>query len=59
MRSYLERFGLQLIVEKIEDENSLAQVLDYNARLGQGFLFSEPRPVRPEVFNAADNAAAA
>ncbi len=59
MRSYLERFGLQLIVEKIEDESSLAQVLYHNARLGQGYLFSEPRPVRPEVFAGADKAAAA
>ncbi|GAB4225972.1 MAG: hypothetical protein Kow0032_02810 [Methyloligellaceae bacterium] len=59
MRSYLERFGMQLIIEKIEDEKSLADVLDYNVKLGQGYLFSEPRPVRPEVFRSGDSAEAA
>jgi len=59
IRSYLERFGIQLIVSKIEDERDLAGVLDYDAKLGQGFLFSEPRPVRPEIFRAGDEAAAA
>ncbi len=59
MKSYLERYGMQLIVEKIEDERSLANVLDHHVRLGQGYLFSEPRPVRPEVFGAKENAAAA
>ncbi len=59
MTSYLERFGMQLIVEKIEDETSLAAVLDHNVRLGQGYLFSEPRPVRPEVFDRKAGAEAA
>lgn len=59
MRSYLERFGLDLIIEKIEDERSLASVLDNDVELGQGYLFSEPRPVRPEVFSGSDAAEAA
>ncbi|MGI9382919.1 MAG: EAL domain-containing protein [Methyloligellaceae bacterium] len=59
MRSYLERFGIDLIVEKIEDEHNLTNVLDNDAKLGQGFLFSEPRPVRPEVFAGKDAAEAA
>lgn len=59
MRSYLERFGIQLIISKIEDERTLADVLDYHARLGQGYLFSEPRPVRPEVFGNAESGAEA
>ena len=59
MTSYLERFGMQLIVEKIEDETSLAAVLENNVRLGQGYLFSEPRPVRPEVFEGKVGAEAA
>ena len=59
MTSYLERFGMQLIVEKIEDEASLAAVLENNVRLGQGYLFSEPRPVRPEVFEGKVGAEAA
>lgn len=59
MRSYLERFGIQLIVTKIEEERDLASVLDYKVKLGQGYLFSEPRPVRPDVFGAVDEEAAA
>lgn len=59
MRSYLERFGIQLIASKIEDERTLADVLDYHVKLGQGYLFSEPRPVRPEVFGNTDTDAEA
>ncbi len=59
MRSYLERFGIQLIVSKIESEAELARLLEYNIKLGQGFLFSEPRPVRPEIFNDRSSVAAA
>ncbi len=59
MRSYLERFGIQLIISKIESERDLSDVLDYHAKLGQGFLFSEPRPVRPEIFGDGDAEAAA
>jgi cyclic-di-GMP phosphodiesterase TipF (flagellum assembly factor) len=59
IRSYLERYGIKLIISKIEDERTLAGVLNYNIKLGQGFLFSEPRPVRPEVFGDAGDAEAA
>ncbi len=59
MRSYLERFGIQLIISKIESERDLSDVIDYHAKLGQGFLFSEPRPVRPEIFGDGDAEAAA
>ena len=59
MRSYLERFGIQLIVSKIENERDLTSVLEYHAKLGQGFLFSEPRPVRPEIFGDGEAEAAA
>jgi cyclic-di-GMP phosphodiesterase TipF (flagellum assembly factor) len=59
MRSYLERFGIQLIVSKIENESVLADILDYHVKYGQGFVFSEPRPVRPEIFDASDDAEAA
>ncbi len=59
MRAYLERFGLELIVEKIEDERSLTNILDHDVALAQGYLFSEPRPVRPEVYGREDDAEAA
>ncbi len=41
-----KRQGVDLIAEKIEDERTVVEVLEYNAGLGQGFLFGEPRPLR-------------
>ncbi len=38
--------GLSLIVEKVEDETTMVNLLDFNADYGQGFLFGEPRPSR-------------
>jgi cyclic-di-GMP phosphodiesterase, flagellum assembly factor TipF len=45
----LGRFGIDLIAEKIEGESTVVDLLDYDVRFGQGFLFSPPRPVRAEV----------
>jgi cyclic-di-GMP phosphodiesterase TipF (flagellum assembly factor) len=45
----LSRFGIDLIAEKIENEGSVVDLLDYDVRFGQGFLFSPPRPVRAEA----------
>src|SRR5207244_4594081 len=45
----LGRFGIDLIAEKIEGESTVVDLLDYDVRFGQGFLFSAPRPVRAEV----------
>jgi cyclic-di-GMP phosphodiesterase, flagellum assembly factor TipF len=45
----LGRFGIDLIAEKIESEPMVVDLLDYDVRLGQGFLFSPPRPVRAEA----------
>jgi cyclic-di-GMP phosphodiesterase, flagellum assembly factor TipF len=45
----LGRFGIDLIAEKIESEGIVVDLLDYDVRFGQGFLFSPPRPVRTEV----------
>jgi cyclic-di-GMP phosphodiesterase TipF (flagellum assembly factor) len=44
----LGRFGIDLIAEKIEGERSVVDLLDYDVRFGQGFLFAPPRPLRPE-----------
>jgi len=43
------RFGIDLIAEKIESEGSVVDLLDYDVRYGQGFLFSPPRPLRAEA----------
>ncbi|SDT91417.1 EAL domain-containing protein [Stappia sp. ES.058] len=45
----LRRFAMELIVDHIETEAQVLEVLDLDARIGQGYLFSPPRPVRPEV----------
>jgi cyclic-di-GMP phosphodiesterase TipF (flagellum assembly factor) len=45
----LGRFGIDLIAERIERESTVVDLLDYDVRFGQGFLFSPPRPVRAEA----------
>lgn len=45
----LERSGIDLIIEKIEEERHVLELLDYNIKFGQGYIFSEPRPVRGDV----------
>jgi cyclic-di-GMP phosphodiesterase TipF (flagellum assembly factor) len=48
----LRRFAMELIVDHVETEAQVLEILDYDARIGQGYLFSPPRPVRPEVLQA-------
>lgn len=38
--------GLVAIVERVEDEDSLRELLDFGPDFGQGYLFGEPRPAR-------------
>jgi cyclic-di-GMP phosphodiesterase TipF (flagellum assembly factor) len=45
----LGRHGISLIAERIEAELQVVNLLDYDVRFGQGFLFSPPRPVRAEA----------
>ena len=52
----LGRFGIDLIAEKIEGERAVVDLLDYDVRLGQGFLFAPPRPLRPEGMPATNGA---
>jgi cyclic-di-GMP phosphodiesterase, flagellum assembly factor TipF len=48
----LGRFGIDLIAERIEGERAVVDLLDYDVRFGQGFLFAPPRPLRPEATSA-------
>jgi cyclic-di-GMP phosphodiesterase TipF (flagellum assembly factor) len=48
----LGRFGIDLIAERIEGERAVVDLLDYDVRFGQGFLFAPPRPLRPEGASA-------
>jgi len=47
----LARWGIDLIAEHIETETTVVDILDYDVRFGQGFLFSPPRPVRAEALH--------
>jgi cyclic-di-GMP phosphodiesterase TipF (flagellum assembly factor) len=49
----LARNGIDLIGERIENESTVIELLDYDVRFGQGFLFSPPRPVRAEALQGA------
>jgi cyclic-di-GMP phosphodiesterase TipF (flagellum assembly factor) len=52
----LGRFGIDLIAERIEGERAVVDLLDYDVRFGQGFLFAPPRPLRPEGASATGGA---
>ena len=45
-KELLARAGLDLIVERIEEEKAVVQLLEFNIGYGQGFLLGEPKPIR-------------
>ncbi|MGO1119288.1 EAL domain-containing protein [Rhodovibrionaceae bacterium A322] len=50
VREFIESFNrsrIQLIVEKLEEDDDLMTLLEAGATLGQGYLFGEPRLARP------------
>jgi cyclic-di-GMP phosphodiesterase TipF (flagellum assembly factor) len=52
----LGRYGISLIAERIEAEAQVVDLLEYDVRFGQGYLFSQPRPVRAEAMRGAAEA---
>jgi cyclic-di-GMP phosphodiesterase TipF (flagellum assembly factor) len=54
----LGRFGIDLIAEHIEGERAVVDLLDFDVRFGQGFLFAPPRPLRPDAVSVTGGAAA-
>ena len=46
LKDLLARNGINLIAERIEEEKSVVQLLDFQVDFGQGYLFGEPRPIR-------------
>lgn len=46
LKQALARPRIDLIVDKVETERSVAELLDYDVDFGQGYLFGEPRPSR-------------
>ena len=55
-KKLLERHGLNLIAERVEDEKTVVQLLDYTVDFGQGYLFGEPRAVRDDSLKYPDEA---
>jgi len=55
-KELLERQGLILFVERVEDEKTVVQLLDYGVDFAQGYLFGEPRAVRDETVKALEKA---
>ena len=47
----LARFGIELIVDRVETEAQVLELLDYGPRYGQGNLFAPPKAVRAEVLS--------
>jgi cyclic-di-GMP phosphodiesterase, flagellum assembly factor TipF len=55
----LDDFDIKLIVEKVEDEDTVARLLDRGIALAQGDLFGKPRPMSPALFREIAGANAA
>jgi cyclic-di-GMP phosphodiesterase TipF (flagellum assembly factor) len=58
-KKLLTRHGLNLIAERVEDEKTVVQLLDYAVDYAQGYLFGEPRAVREDTLqkvNAVEQA---
>lgn len=50
----LRRVGVELIGERAETDRLVADLIELDVRLAQGFAISPPRPVRQEVFQGAE-----
>jgi len=46
----LARASIALIVDRIEDDPTVADMIELGVAMAQGRVFSPPRPVKPEVF---------
>jgi cyclic-di-GMP phosphodiesterase TipF (flagellum assembly factor) len=56
LKKLLERHGMNLIAERVENEKQVVQLLDYTVDFGQGYLFGEPRAVREDSFKTPEKA---
>lgn len=54
LKKLLERHGMNLIAERVEEEKTVVQLLDYAVDYAQGYLFGEPRAVRDGVIKTAE-----
>jgi cyclic-di-GMP phosphodiesterase TipF (flagellum assembly factor) len=53
-KKLLERHGLNLIAEHVEEEKTVVQLLDYAVDFAQGYLFGEPRAVRDDAIKPVE-----
>jgi cyclic-di-GMP phosphodiesterase TipF (flagellum assembly factor) len=56
LKALLERNGLNLIAERVEDEKTVVQLLDFGVDFAQGYLFGEPRAVREDQLKTFESA---
>jgi cyclic-di-GMP phosphodiesterase TipF (flagellum assembly factor) len=56
LKKLLARHGLNLIAERVEDEKTVVQLLDFGVDFGQGYLFGEPRAVREDSLKPVEKA---
>ena len=47
------RYGVEVVVEKVETERQVVDILDLNIAYGQGHLFGEPRAIKEAVLSEA------
>jgi cyclic-di-GMP phosphodiesterase TipF (flagellum assembly factor) len=59
MTSFLDRFDLKLIVERVDDEASFSRLMALGVDLAEGDLFGGPRAVTPEMFRELEETDAA
>jgi len=59
LKKLLERHGLNLIAERVEDERTVVQLLDFGVDFAQGYLLGEPRAVRDDSLKAMEKEPAA
>ena len=50
----LRRAGIEMIGERAESDRLIADLIDLDIGLAQGFAISQPRPVKPDVFLPVD-----
>jgi cyclic-di-GMP phosphodiesterase TipF (flagellum assembly factor) len=56
MKRALDDFAIKLIVEDVEDEDTVARLLERGIELAQGDLFGKPKPMSPALFREIEGA---
>ncbi|HUU67791.1 MAG TPA: EAL domain-containing protein [Methyloceanibacter sp.] len=59
LKRQLDGLGMQLIIEKVEEEGDVAELLDHGIELAQGYLFGAPAPMDEALSSVPEDAGAA